>query len=81
MPTKTNVFDKSAAPFKAEVKRLAADLPPEPPPVAIVATIGEDEALAQRLTDYVHHRLNQYLPAAVAFYVAELREVIAGKRA
>lgn len=54
--------------------------PPEPPPIAIVATISEDEALTERLTDYVHHRLNQHLPSAVEFYVAELRGVISGKR-
>lgn len=56
-------------------------LPPEPPPIAITATSREDEALTERLTNYVHHRLNQHLPSAIAFYVAELREVIAGKRA
>lgn len=55
--------------------------PEEEAPPAPVATNREDDALAKRLTDYVHHRLNQHLPTAVEFYVQELREVISGKPA
>lgn len=68
--------------FEATPIATAEDPPPapEPPTVAIVAKSSEDDALAKRLTDYVHHRLNQHLTAAVEFYVQELREVIAGSR-
>lgn len=66
--------------FEAPSIAPADEPPPEPPTIAIVATNREDDALAKRLTDYVHHRLNQHLPAAVEFYVQELREVIAGSR-
>lgn len=64
-----------------EVETSASEPPPiEAPPVEPVPPgPTADELLTKRLTDYVHHRLNQHLPSAVEFYVQELRDVIAGK--